>query len=288
MAAATREIRLRLLQAFDDVALDRVDTVSIGADAIPEEPPALHANSPERTDREFQDGERPAPERDPDALMEYLREGTVADVESVTGRDGVERPVVLVDFEPAVRRCLYHLAPSLLREPDLGAGFELMRLDLAVQALSGRDGETKILTPVSWPVVANPDCRSLLDRRLAQIGRESQARIMLAVSGVPGLVSKRQWSDAVGVLRRQLADVGLLLTHRAGELAAMQDAITSEWPLSLLVIDRTEGPPVLIDEYRALFAAARRREISVLVRTTARSDVVEWRKLGATMFATAA
>ncbi len=68
----------------------------------------------------------------------------------------------------------------------------------------------------------------------------------------------------------------------------MQDAITSEWPLSLLVVDRTEGPPVLIEEYRSLIAAARRREIAVLVRTTARNDILDWRNLGATMFAAAA
>jgi len=111
---------------------------------------------------------------------------------------------------------------------------------------------------------------------------------MLAVSGVPRLLSKQHWTDVVGGLRRQLDDVGLLLTHRAGELAAMQNAITSEWPLSLLVVDRTEGPPVVIEEYRSLFAAARRREIAVLVRTTARNDIVDWRKLGATMFAAAA
>jgi hypothetical protein len=75
-----------------------------------------------------------------------------------------------------------------------------------------------------------------------------------------------------------------VLTHGKGELAALQEAITSEWPLSLLVVDRTEGPPVLIEEYRNLFAAARRREISVLVRTTAQNDIADWRKLGATLF----
>ena len=104
---------------------------------------------------------------------------------------------------------------------------------------------------------------------------------------MPRSLIKQRWSDAIGGLRRQLGDVGLLLSHREGELAAMQNAITSEWPLSLLVVDRTEGPPVLIEEYRSLFAAARRREISVLVRTTARNDIVDWRKLGATMFVAA-
>jgi hypothetical protein len=220
--------------------------------------------------------------------MQYLRAGAVASVEIVTGRDGVERPIVLVDFEPSVRGCLYHLAPSLSREPDFGIGFDLMRLNLAVQALAEQGGETKVLAPVSWPAVADPDCRPILDRCLAQMGQSSRSRIMLAVSGVPRLLSKQRWSDATGTLRRQLGDVGLLLTHREGELAAMQNAITSEWPLSLLVVDRTEGPPVVIDEYRSLFAAARRREISVLVRTTARNDIRDWRKLGATMFAAAA
>ena len=287
LEAATREIRQRLLEDADDVVLDRATPVSIGAGATPVEPLALPASPLAGVDLEPRDGERPPPERDPDSLMQYLRAGTVASVEPVTGRDGVERPIVLVDFEPCVRGCLYHLAPALTREPDHGIGFDLMRIDLAVHALTELHADTKVLASVSWPAVADPDCRQLLNRRLAQIGQSSRSRILLAVSGVPRLLSKDRWSDAIAALRRQLGDVGLLLSHREGELAAMQNAITSEWPLSLLVVDRTEGPPVLIEEYRSLFAAARRREISVLVRTTARNDIGDWRKLGATMFVAA-
>jgi hypothetical protein len=220
--------------------------------------------------------------------MRYLRAGAIADVESVTGRDGVDRPIVLVDFEPAVRGRLYDLVPSLMREPDLGAGFDLLRLDLAVQVLAEQRAETKVLAPISWPALSDPDCRLVLDRRLARLGPNARSRLVLAVSGVPRLLSKQRWSDAVVPLQRQLGEVGLLLTHRDGNLTAMQDAITSEWPLSLLVVDRTEGPPVVIDEFRSLFAAARRREISVLVRTTAKNDIRDWRELGATMFVTAA
>jgi PAS domain S-box-containing protein len=287
LADATREIRQRLLDDADGVSSERAGAVSIGAEAIPYVPLDSTADSLDAMDRDFPDNERSPPEHDPDALMQYLRTGAVASVENVTGRDGVERPIVLVDFDPSVRRCLYHLVPGLLREPDLGTGFDLMRLDLAVQALAGRPGDAKVLLPLSWAAVANPNCRQVLNRRLAQIGQSSRSRIILAVSGVPGLVTRQHWSDAVGPLRRQLSDVGLLLTHRQGELAAMQEAITSGWPLSLLVIDRTEGPPVLIDEHRSLFAAARRREISILVRTTALNDMLDWRKLGATMFAAA-
>lgn len=288
LAAATQEIRKRLLQDADNVVLDRVSPISIGAEAIPVGPFRLPEIPLAGMDDDFQDHERPPPERDPDSLMQYLRAGAVANVELVTGRDGVERPIVLVDFEPCVRGCLYHLAPSLWREPAVGIGFDVMRVDLAVQALGELHEATKVLAPVSWASVADPDCRSVLDRRLAQIGHGSRARVMLAVAGVLGLVGKQRWSDAVGSLRHYLGDVGLLLTHREGELAAMQNAITSEWPLSLLVVDRTEGPPVVIEGYRSLIAAARRREIAVLVRTTARNDIGAWRQLGATMFATAA
>ncbi len=124
-------------------------------------------NSLDGMDLEFEDEERPAPERDPDALMQYLRAGAVAEVESVTGRDGVERPVVLVDFEPLVRGCLYRLAPALAHEPIVATGFDLMRLDLAVQALAQQQARTKVLVPVSWPVVADPECRPALDRQIA-------------------------------------------------------------------------------------------------------------------------
>jgi PAS domain S-box-containing protein len=294
LAAATEEIRQCLLEDTDDLVLDR----TIVTETIPLALPPLPATARPGMAEDFQDGdcltsqydlsERNLPERDPDALMQYLRAGAVASVEVVTGRDGVERPIVLVDFEPAVRGCLYHLAPSLAREPGLGIGFDMMRLDLAVATLAEQSRGTNVLAPISWPTVADPECRAVLERRLAQIGKSSRSRIVLAVSGVPRSLNKQRWVDVVAVLRLQLADVGLLLTHREGELAAMQYAITSEWPLSLLVVDRTEGPPVLIDEYRNLFAAARRREIAVLVRTTARNDIVDWRKLGATMFAASA
>jgi PAS domain S-box-containing protein len=308
LAAATQEIRQRLLENANDVLPDWIGYASIGAEAMPVAPLALPAIARAGMHLDFQDGSgsplehdppgrdppgrdppgRDPPGRDPEALMQYLRAGAVADVEIVTGRDGVERPIVLVDFESPVRGCLYHLAPSLCFEPCVGNGFDLMRLNLAVQALAGQSAETKVLAPFSWTAMADPDCRPVLDRRLAEIGQTSRSRIMLAVSGVPRLLSKQRWSDVVAGLRRQLGDVALLLTHRAGELAAMQDAVTSEWPLSMLVVDRSEGPPVLIDEYRGLFAAAGRREVAVLVRTTARNDILDWRKLGATMFAAAA
>jgi PAS domain S-box-containing protein len=286
LAAATRELRQRLLEDGNDVAPDRVNAVSIGAEAIPDGASDSPVILRDDMDLELQDDEGPLTERDPDALMQYLREHAVANVEIVTGRDGVVRPIALVDFEPVVRGCIYHLIPALSREPDFGTGFDLMRLNLAVQALAGQQAETRVLAPISWPAVADPDCRPLLDRRLAQIEQGLRSRIVFAVSGVPRLLSKQRWSDVVGLLRRQLGDVGLLLTHRDGELKAMENAITGEWPLSLLVIDRTEGPAVVIYEYRHLFAAARRREISVLVRTTAQNDILEWRKLGATMFTT--
>jgi hypothetical protein len=258
---------------FDCLGVDSIDI-----DAIPDEPvqrPAFPRAGVELDPEDSEDSEYSEyqpPEHDAAALLRYLRAGATADVELVTGRDGVERPIVLVDFEPAVRGRLYRLVPSLAYDPVIGTGFDLLRLDLAFGLLEDQQPEAKILAPVSWPALADPDCRPAFDRRLAQLSPSARSRIMLAV----------------GALRRQLGDIGLLLTHRDGELAAIEDAITNEWPLSLLVVDRTEGPPVLIEEYRSLFAAARRREISVLVRTTARNDIRDWRKLGATMFATTA
>lgn len=288
VAAATEEIRQRMLEDADDVARDLVSAAPIGVAAISVGPLAQPAILRTGLDSEFEDDEDPLTERNPEAWLQHLRTGAVADVEIVTGRDGVERPIVLVDFDPAVRSRLYRLAPSLVHEPVVGTGFDLMRLDLAVQVLAEQHAQTKVLAPIAWPALADPDCRPAFDRQLAQLGQSSRSRIILAVSDVPRMLGKQRWSDAVGALRKQLGDVGLLLTHREGELEAIEHAITSEWPLSLLVVDRTEGPPVLIDEYRSLFAAARRREISVLVRTTARNDIRDWRKLGATMFAAAA
>jgi hypothetical protein len=77
----------------------------------------------------------------------------------------------------------------------------------------------------------------------------------------------------MGPLQRQLGEIGLLLTYRDGDLRLVRNAITSEWPVSLLIIDRTEGPPLEFDDYLSLIATARRREIQVLVRTTAVDDI---------------
>jgi PAS domain S-box-containing protein len=281
LAAATREIRQRLLAEGDDGAPEHLNAVSIGAEAIPVGPLALPAINPAATDPDDWEAEGQPLERDPDALMRYLRAGATADVEAVTGRDGIERPILLVDFAPAVRGCLYDLAPSLSREPDLGTGFDLMRLDLAVEVLAEQQPETKVLAPISWAALWDPDCRRVLDQRLARLGPKARSRIMFAVAGVPQLLGKQRWSDA---LQSHTGEVGLLLTHRENNLTATQEMITSGWPLALLVVDRTEGPPVVIDDYRSLFAAARRREIPVLVRTSARNDIREWRNLGAAMF----
>jgi len=282
LAAALREARECLLaEAEDGDGLGSFDAVAIGAEA-------LSAGSASLQPRRAADrGDGGPLERNAEFLMRYLHAGAVAETEIVTGRDGVERPVVLVDFEPSVRGCLYDLGPALSREPDLGTGFDLMRFDLAAQVLLEKPAATKVLVPIAWPAVSNADCRQELDRRLVRLGPRARSHLMLAVSAVPRLLGKQRWLEAVEALQRQLAEVGLLMTHREGNLTAMQDAITSEWPLSLLVIDRTEGPPVIIDEYRALFAAARRREMEILVRTTAANDLRDWRALGATMFATA-
>ncbi len=183
MGAVTREIRKCLLDDADDVAPDLANISSIGAEAIPDVPLRLPEVSLAGMDLDFEDGERPPPERDPDALMQYLRAGAVATVESVTGRDGVERPIVLVDFEPRVRRCLYHMAPSLLREPDFGTGFDLMRLDLAVKALTEQHGTTKVLVPISWPALGRP--RLPPDHRTGASPKSGRVRGHVSCSPLP-------------------------------------------------------------------------------------------------------
>ncbi len=73
LAAATQELRQRLLEDGNDVTPGSVDEVSIGAEAVPDG--AVH--SPvilsDDMDLELEEDERPPPDRDPDALMRYLR-----------------------------------------------------------------------------------------------------------------------------------------------------------------------------------------------------------------------
>jgi PAS domain S-box-containing protein len=285
---AAQEIRQRLLAEMSDGLPGEIHLVSIGAEAIPvgllaQSETALAEESPIRWDDDWE----PPPRQDGQSLLRDLGANAVADVRPVTGRDGVAKPIVMLDFAPDVRRRLYDLVPSLPHEADLGTGFDLIRLDLADRVLGARREELRVLLPISWPALGDAGCRLSFDNRLDRIPQRARSHLMLAVSGVPPLLSAARWSSTVDPVRRRIAEVGLLLTHRDGDLDALQDAITSEWPLTLLVIDRTEGPPVAFNDYLNLIAAARRREISVLVRTTAEDDILDWRKLGATMFVAA-
>jgi PAS domain S-box-containing protein len=288
-----RDRRLRVVTLVPDPAPgDCSDTESrtrqheLRTRPLAEGPLALPAIAPAKIAADRFDDELPSV-GNPNALLRHLRAGAGTDVRAVTGRDGVARPIVLIDFLPAVRGRLYDLPPSPPKETNLGTSFDLIRLDLAIRELAAQREEASVLVPVSWPLLADADYRPLFDGRLAKLEPNGRAHLMVGVTGVPRLLSARSWSDAVGRLRHQIGEAGLWLTSRDGELDAWRDAIISEWPLSLLVIDRTEGPAVAFEEYRGLIAAARRREISVLVRTTAEGDVREWRNLGATMFVAA-
>jgi hypothetical protein len=190
----------------------------------------------------------------------------------------------MVDFIPSVRRRIYDLEPSLPDEPDRGTGLDLLRLELAIRELAVQPPETSVLVPLSWPSLIESGSRVSLDERLARMRPDARPCLMLAISGVPHLVSLRRWSDTVDPLQRQLGDVGLLLTRRDADLVSMRDGIIGAWPLSLLVIDGTDGPPRVSDVYFSLIAAARKREISVVVRSAAADDIRDWRELGATMF----
>jgi hypothetical protein len=208
----------------------------------------------------------------------------VADVRRVTDRDGKIRPLVLVDFPAAARRRLADLASALPQEPERDADLDLSRLSLATRELANRQDQCAVLVPISWSTLTVANCRRSLDKCLAAIDAATCSRLMLAVSGAPPRPSGQRWSDVTGPLRRQIKEVGLTLTLGDADHAATQEVMVNDWPLSLLVIDGTEGTPMAPSEYFALIAAARRRNIQVLVRPAAEENISDWRELGATMF----
>jgi PAS domain S-box-containing protein len=292
-----RDRRLRVVTLIPDAAPNDCpvsgmragsrDAEGLRTKVVSEEPLESPATRPVRTP-DWLDDEPPLSEADAKALLRRLRAGAGTDVRAVTGRDGVARPIVVIDFLPAVRGRLYDLAPSLPHETDLGTSFDLIRLDLAILELVAQNEEASILLPVSWPLLADADYRSLFDERLGRLKPNERAHLMVGVTGVPRSLGAKDWCHVMGRLRHQIGEAGLWLTHRDGDVEACRHAIISDWPLSLLVIDRTQGPPVDFEEYHSLIAAARRREISVLVRTTAEGDLRDWRNLGTTMFVAAA
>jgi PAS domain S-box-containing protein len=243
----------------------------------------LYSNDPDDEDDGYEEA---APGSTAKALLRQLRVHAAADVSSVTGRDGVVRPLLLLDFVPHVRTRLFDLGPTLRDEPDLGTTFDLLRLDLAIRELAAQKREASVIVPISWTALADEECRVAVDRRLAKLRPDNQSRIQFVVSGIPRFLSRERWTSVVAGLQHKLGEVGLLFAHRDADIETLQDAITSGWPLSLLVIDRADGEAVELGEYRGLIATARRREMSVMVRTTAEVDIPEWRKIGAMMFVT--
>jgi PAS domain S-box-containing protein len=282
-----REIRLQFLLEFGEEVAACVRSTVVHVDATLaacETPSSPNVPSPALLSR-LQD-ERVTTARGTIRLLEELRGDAAADVRPVTDRAGTIKPIVMVDFIPDMRHRIAGLAASVPHEPEQRAELDLLRLDLAVRQLPRSRLNGSVLLAVSWPTLAVPECRHSLDDRLARIDPTARQRLMLAISGAPPLPSGKRWSDLTGPLQRQLGQVGLILSLIKGDTGAAQQAIVNNWPLSLVVIDGTEDVPVEPSAYFNLIAAARNRDMQVLIRCAAAADIPDWRELGATMFVT--
>lgn len=271
LARAAREIRLRFLTEFGEAAAASlgshvtaaVVTTTGDAGSPDAMPPALI---------ESLHGKRHEAACRTQLLLQDLR-GAGADVQAVTDRTGKARPLVVVDFAPALRRRLDDPAASF-GEPE-SSEIDLLRADLAVMELGRCAGA--VLLPIAWTTLCQAGPRRLLDQRLERCGPTLAARLMLAVSGVPASAAKR-WAELAGSLR-QLGDIGLVVTLEDDD-DTDQQTVVGGWPLRLLVIDAGASP----DRYYGVTAAARHRGVPVLVRLAAADHTRDWHELGATMF----
>ncbi len=284
LGKAAREIRLRFLAEFGEDAAahinSHVDTAVVSfAGEIDAPGASKRLPTPALLDHLREKRQEAAAEAT--ALLQELR-GSPAEVQPVIDRHGETKPIVVVDFALRLRRRAADLA-SFGGRPD-DAGIDLLRVDLAVTELGASRGGS-VLVPVAWPTLCQPGPRRHLDQRLSSCDPALLCRLMFAVSGVPAFPTAKRWNDIVSPLRRQFGEIGLMIALEDADAASMQEAIVSDWPLSLLVIDGTAAGCMAPDLYYGLAAAARRRGIPVLVRAGASDNIRDWHELGATMFA---
>lgn len=292
LAKASREIRLLFLQELGaeaathvSSAIVRTEAARVGVEDRPSASAPAPAPSPQLLDR-LQD-KRQSDAAVAAAILKELYEVQVPDAQPVIGRDRKITSMVMVDFPAALRRRMLELAVPLSNVDDLATSPDLLRLGLAIQALQGRRGSGRILVPLSWLALTQPGLRKAVDERIAAIDPALRQQLMLTVSGVPPLPSDKIWSQVVGPLRRQIADVGLTVTIAANDRSAAEEAMLGDLPLSLLVIDASDPASAAPDGYFEIIAAARERNIAVLVQPAHMDDFSDWRELGATMFASA-
>lgn len=274
LAGAAREIRLRFLTELGDEVAASVTAAMAREEAEPvgaRDRSMRMVPSPALLDRLTKERQRDALEAK--ALLVELRDAAVADVRPVLDRDRKVRSGVLVDFAPPKRLRIFDLATSIANAPEREADIDLLRLDLALRELVRRRGKGSVLVPISWPALTAFGRSRSIDERLARLDPDLRSQLKLAVFDVPALPNAKRWSEIIGPLRRQIGEVGLMVTLAEGDVAAVQETIVADWPLSLLVIDATDLASIAPDGYFGLIGAARRRDIVVLVRAAATGDI---------------
>ena len=285
LTAATREIRLRFLCDFGEEMACHVSSVVVddpraaGAEDVAgtptPTPELLH-----RLRREREQGVFPLR-----TLLQEVRDVPVGQVDPVIGRDGRNRPMVVVDLPAAIRRRMGGASGALAHDVEHGVDLDLVRLKLATRALGAQAGDGKVLVPVSWPALSSPERRWSIDEHLGGVEHRLRRQLVFAVTGVPPLRTEARWRKVVDPLCRQFGEVGLMVTLAEGGPGSEQETKLNEWPISLLVIDAGEQDAATPEGYFELITAARRRNIGVLVRVASAASVGDWRELGCTLFA---
>ena len=285
LAKATRDIRLAFLHEFGEEAGRHTGAVLVSCERneapgqTPVEVLAASLNIAARLQEK-----RTSDAEEVKALYVALDNDKVAAGRPVNDRSGKPTDTVLVDFGPDRLAEISDLAVALENQGDPGNDLDLLRLNLAIQALHNRQDDQSVLVELCWTMLSQPVRRFLLDERLATLDVASRRLLKLAVSGIPPLAHEKRWTQAVGPLRRILGGVGVLTTLTADEPPANAKAIVQDWKPDLLMID---GSSLMSAEPAAWFeiiAMARQRGIPVIVRTQSEEDVPDWRELGATGF----
>ncbi|WP_419728425.1 MHYT domain-containing protein [Lichenicola sp.] len=287
LAKATREIRLAFLHEFGEAAAHHTGAalVSCGRHDAPGQTAVEVLGSSLHIAAKLQD-RRARDAQDVRALFDGLSRVEVTAARPVIDRNDKPTDLELVDFDAGLLARISDLAVALENTLEHGHDLDLLRLDLAIQALHDRPDDRRVLVEVSWSMLSQPVRRFQFDERLATIEPGLRRRLTLAVAGIPPLPHDKRWTQTVEPLRRILGGVGILAMLTPDESPSHAKAMVQDWKIGLLMIDGSSPGSAEPAAYFEIIALARQRGIPVLVRTVSIQDAPDWRELGATGFVT--
>ena len=282
--AIAREIRIRLLCEFGDGAASHVCAITVEPEA-PAPPPAQGA-APEaaimaRLNTQFATQRRRA-----ELAGRRLLEAAIAAPAELTGvidRDLRAVKMAIVEPPASISGPLLEAIAAGTVSPEDAETFDLICLGLAAQAAqddSERRQQRELLVSVSCAALLSSRRRAAYLNALGALTADQSRRLTPLITDISADFRTDRLNEPLRLLRGCVSRVGLRV--KMTELAALPP---TSLPNSVMVIDAAGVRGASAADAFTLVAAARQRGASVLVCLSDPAAIVDWREIGANLFA---